>query len=95
MPNPPRIAAAAFSIPLVEVRDAWIELKCCGGTTYVPVKLVDADGAGMLGGVATRLRCDHSRQTPSSAALVGNAAQGSVCMTGGWSGYRVELIRDE
>jgi hypothetical protein len=54
----------------------WLELRCCQGTTYLPLRMLAESGRAnaVLGDVLTRLRCRFCGDEPVTVALVESAA---------------------
>ena len=91
MPRPPLpIPLAAFGVRVADVANAWLELACCNGTTLLPLRTLGRPEA-TVGAVLTKLRCKTCQQSPRSVALIGKPHQGTVELTGGWSGWRIDL----
>jgi hypothetical protein len=79
MSPPPFVLNSA----LADLSATWLRLGCCGGTSYVPVRLLagSARPRARLRGVLPRLRCQICNDTPRSAALVESPAGGAAA---GW-----------
>ena len=69
----------------------WLELRCCKGTTYLPLRLLAEGGRGdaVLQDVLPRLRCRVCGDEPATIALVESAATGGP--GGERRGWRIEL----
>lgn len=92
MPRAPLpIPLTAVAVRVADMPGAWLELRCCSGLSLIPLRTVGRPTSS-LGAILTRLRCRTCRQSPQAVALVGRAAQDAAPHTGGWSGWRVELI---
>jgi hypothetical protein len=92
----PTIPLAAFTVPLTEFQGAWLEIECCAGRTYAPLRAVLAGRrVGTVGSLLVRLRCHHCRQAPRGAALVGHADHTARTGRRGWGDWRVVLIEPE
>ncbi len=77
----------AFNTPLADLSGTWLELRCCQGVTYVPVKLLSgaAHPQTRLRDVLGRMRCKVCHDRPARAALVENpAASGNGGRRLGW-----------
>ena len=93
MPRPPLpIPLAAFGVRVADISNAWLELACCNGTTLLPIRTLGRQDA-TVGAILTKLRCRTCHQSPQSVSLIGKPHQGTVGITGGWSGWRVDLTR--
>jgi hypothetical protein len=68
----------------------WLELRCCKGTTYLPLRLLAESGRGdaVLQDMLPRLRRRACGDQPATVALVESAARGS---DGERQGWRIEL----
>jgi hypothetical protein len=79
-----------LSARVSELVPCWLELRCCKGTTYVPLKML-AQGRcdPELQDVLPRLRCRKCGGAPASMALVEDAASGGPNEQR--RGWRIEL----
>jgi hypothetical protein len=86
-PRPPLPLSARVS----ELAGCWLELRCCKGTTFYPLRMLAEAGRGNveLGDVLPRLRCRVCGDEPATVALVETAASSGP--GGERQGWRVEL----
>jgi hypothetical protein len=69
-PRLPLVARASDLAPW------WLELRCCKGITYLPLRLLAEGGRGdaVLQDLLPRLRCRVCGDEPATVALVESAA---------------------
>ena len=71
--GPPFDRSLALACHVRTLRDHWLKLRCCGGgTTLLPLGLVDAADNRTLADVVMRLRCRHCGARPATIVLVEN-----------------------
>jgi hypothetical protein len=86
-PNP------ALQCALWAIDDTWLEVQCCSGTTFLPLRLLARQyGADRrLGDVVARLKCRQCGGPPASVALAEDA-HGGAPGHGGTPGWRIPLV---
>jgi hypothetical protein len=92
MPGLPDVILAA---PLGRLSDTWLEVACCGGTSYLPLRMLARQHGGQhrVGEVVDRLRCQRCHSAPASVALVESAAGDAPGGGGPPRGWRVVLVQ--
>lgn len=91
MPVPPIDRSLALACRIHTFRNRWLEVRCCRGTTYVPLRLVGASHPGLaLADLVVRLRCRICGDKPHSVALIENPAGNSP--GGPPPGWRLPLL---
>jgi hypothetical protein len=90
----PGLPDLILSATLAQLSEDWLEVKCCRGTTYLPLRLLARDRGPNrpVGDVVALLRCQHCRQPPAEVALAEDAT-GQERVGGPPSGWRVILAR--
>ena len=92
--QPPGDRAILLACSVRTLRGFWIEARCCR-TVFLPLRLM-AGNRGLadrtLADVLVLLRCQHCRQRPANAALVGDAAGQASGRAGSAPGWRVLLV---
>lgn len=74
--------------PIADHEQHWLELRCCKGVTYYPIRLIvqDHKGRGTVGDVVKRLRCKRCGGRPAEVGITDNAQQTELV-----SGWTVQL----
>jgi hypothetical protein len=89
MSDPPR---SALQAPLWAIDDTWLEVQCCSGTTFLPLRLLARQHGAerLLGDIVVRLRCKQCGRPPASVALTEDA-HGGAPGHGAAPGWRIPL----
>src|SRR5665213_2482645 len=87
MPPP----AFVINATLADLSGTWLEVQCCHGTTYLPLRqLADSKpSTARLRDVLARLRCSRCRARPATLVLVENPA--GTEQGGPPAGWRIRL----
>jgi hypothetical protein len=87
------LSALILAARLADLTDSWLEVRCCRGVTFLPLRRLAMDHGGRRDVVA-RLRCHHCRAHPALVALVGDPAGSAPGRAGAPPGWRVVLMCD-
>jgi hypothetical protein len=90
------LSALNLAARLADLTDAWLEVRCCRGVAFLPLRqlAMDHGGARRVREVVAHLRCGHCRAHPALVALVGDPAGSAPGRAGAPPGWRVVLVRD-
>jgi hypothetical protein len=89
------LADLILAAPLRQLEESWLEVRCCRGTTAIPLRLLAAQhGSGRrVSEVVGRLRCQACRGHPTLIALIEDPAGQSSGRAGAEPGWRI-VLRD-
>ena len=90
-PTPPFDRNLALACHVRTVRQCWLELRCCDGTTLLPLRDMGADDRRTLADVLVRLRCRMCRGRPTEVTLLESPQQPPAAY-GGRPPWRLMLI---
>jgi len=92
----PRLSALILAARLADLTDSWLEVRCCRGVAFLPLRrlAMDHGGGRSVREVVARLRCHHCHAHPALVALVGDPAGSAPGRAGAPPGWRVVLVRD-
>jgi len=90
------LSALILAARLADLTDSWLEVRCCRGVVFLPLRrlAMDRGGGRSVRDVVTRLRCRHCRAHPALVALVGVPTGSAPGRAGAPPGWRVVLVRD-
>jgi hypothetical protein len=90
----PGLPDVILSTSLGRLDGAWLEVRCCGGTSYPPLRMLARRYGGQhrVAEVVDRLRCQRCHGRPALVALVENPAGNAPGQAGAPPGWRVVLI---
>jgi hypothetical protein len=90
------LSAVILAARLADLTDAWLEVRCCRGVVFLPLRqlAIDHGGGRSMRDVVVRLRCRHCRAHPALVALVGDPGGSAPGRAGAPPGWRVVLVRD-
>jgi len=91
-----RLSALIVAARLTDLTDTWLEVRCCRGVAFLPLRRLATDYGGdwRVRDVVTRLRCRHCRANPALVALVEDAAGSAPGRGGAATGCRIVLVSD-
>jgi hypothetical protein len=87
------LSAFILAAHLADLTDTWLEVWCCRGAAFLPLRqlAMDHGGGRSARDVVARLRCRHCRAHPALVALVGDPAGLTPGRAGAAPGWRVAL----
>jgi hypothetical protein len=90
------LSAVILAARLADLNDSWLEVRCCRGVVFLPLRrlAMDHGGGRSVREVVACLRCRHCRGHPALVALVGDPAGSAPGRAGAPPGWRVVLVRD-
>jgi hypothetical protein len=90
------LSALILAARLTDLTDSWLEVRCCRGVAFLPLRrlAMDHGGGRSVREVVARLRCRYCHAHPALVALVGDPAGSAPGRAGAPPGWRVVLVRD-
>jgi hypothetical protein len=87
------LPALILAARLQQLVGTWLEVRCCAGTRYLPLRMLAAEhgAARTVDDVMRRLRCERCCGLPELVALVEDPASAAPGRAGAPPGWRVVL----